>query len=76
MGADLPLFPGAPEQHPPAVVWTDEHYLERCARCDGTGRVECPYPSRYSVAPDWDPTCRYCRGAGHRIWHVGKVRDA
>lgn len=74
--ADLcqpPLFPELPTQEPPLVLWTDEHSLERCGRCDGTGRKACPYPRWYDVALMWDPTCRGCNGAGWRLRHWGRI---
>lgn len=69
----LPLFPDLPSQEPPAVIWTDEHSLERCVQCNGTGRQKCWYPPWYDVAQTWDETCRHCRGAGRVLRHWGKI---
>lgn len=56
------LFPDLPEQRAPTVLYADRHSLEPCRRCGGTGREECPYPSHYRIAQEWDPVCRRCRG--------------
>lgn len=62
---DVPgLFADLPVQHAPAAIETDQHVLEPCRRCSGTGRESCPYPRHYDVAMTWDPTCRGCNGAG------------
>ena len=69
------LFEDLPEQHPPAILYADEHILERCARCKGTGREENPYPPSHRSHAEWDPVCRGCAGHGGRVLHIGAVRD-
>lgn len=56
------LFADLPEQRPPRTLYADNCALELCSRCGGTGREECPYPSHWRVAQEWEPTCRGCQG--------------
>ena len=76
MNTDLPLFLGAPNQTPPDVLYSDEHVLEPCSRCGGTGREDNPFPTWDLRRDLWDPKCRQCDGAGKRLIFVGAVRDA
>jgi hypothetical protein len=70
------LFPELPEAVAPLYLYADEHMLEPCWRCDGTGKERPPeWWSRARVELYWDPTCRKCAGAGARLVFVGPVRD-
>lgn len=75
MDTDPLLFPDLPETTAPPYLYADEHVLEPCLPCGGTGRSQNPYPAS-SARWLWDPTCRGCNGVGKRLVWVGKVRDA
>jgi hypothetical protein len=79
--ADLPelegaLFPDLPEQLPSPFRETDEHFLEPCSRCGGTGTEASPFPRGSYRHLMWDPTCRKCNGAGKRLIYIGRAVDA
>lgn len=69
------LFETLPEQRPPEIRYTDEHVLEPCSRCGGSGREACPYPRWSYRYANWDPTCRGCKGKGRRLIFVGRAID-
>ncbi len=69
------LFPDLPEQAVPLFRQTDEHVLEPCSRCGGSGREENPHPRGSYRYMTWEPTCVRCGGAGARLIHVGRFVD-
>jgi len=71
---DVPLFPDLPEAVAPRYLYADEHVLEPCLRCDGTGKEHPPeWWSKARAA--FHPTCRGCRGAGASLVFAGPVQD-
>jgi hypothetical protein len=75
MATEPPLFADLPDAVAPPYLYADEHVLEPCVPCGGTGRAENPYPYRHPRHWFWDPTCRSCNGVGKRLVFVGPVRD-
>ena len=67
--ADLPVQEASPFREP------DEHFLEPCSRCAGTGTEECPYPRWHPRYILWNPACVKCHGAGKILTHVGPAID-
>jgi hypothetical protein len=65
------LFPDLPVQRPPAELACDTHVLEPCRRCGGKGSEGNPFPRWHPRHLDWDPRCRGCEGAGHRLRRLG-----
>ena len=70
------LFSHLPVQFPPPFLEADEHVLEPCGICGGTGSEESPFPRGSYRHLMWDPTCRKCKGAGKRLIYVGRAVDA
>jgi DnaJ-class molecular chaperone len=68
------LFADLPVQKPSPFRETDEHWLEPCSHCRGSGRAE---PERRGSVWHliWPPVCRHCNGAGKRLIHAGKAAD-
>lgn len=71
MSSVIQLFDALPDQTAPSHLYADEHVLEPCVRCSGTGVEKFPGPSWSPRRLLWDPTCRDCRGGGKRLIWVG-----
>lgn len=71
------LFPDLPAQTPPATLYSDEHALERCARCNATGIEHDRRPAwkRNRDPNGWDTTCRGCHGAGRVLRYLGPITN-
>ena len=73
---EQPLFPDLPIAVASPYLYADQHVLEPCLRCDGTGAMPNPHPRGSKAHWFWEPVCRKCNGAGKRLIFVGPVRDA
>lgn len=71
----LSLFPDLPEAVAPRNLYADEHVLEPCLPCGGTGVLANPHPRSSKHHWFWDSTCQRCSGAGERLVFVGPARD-
>jgi hypothetical protein len=76
MSDEPALFPALPSLTAPPYQYADEHVLEPCLHCDGTGTVANPHPRGSARHWLWDPGCKRCNGVGKRLVFVGPVRDA
>ena len=75
MSEDAGLFAELPIQEASPFRETDEHWLEPCSRCGGTGREESPHPRGSYRHLMWEPTCCKCDGVGKRLIYIGKAID-
>ena len=70
------LFRDLPVQLPSPFLEADEHVLEPCGLCGGSGVEVNPFPRGSYRHFMWDPTCRKCQGAGKRLIYIGRAVDA
>jgi DnaJ-class molecular chaperone len=67
----MTLFANLPEQSPPSAIWVDEHSLEDCSKCRGTGRHRYYAISGGYQAQRFTEACRHCRGGGKVLRYIG-----
>lgn len=71
------LFEDLPVQPVPLRLYSDQHVLEPCPTCTGTGvNPEWPGDDEPAWWRDWfDPKCSACAGGGKRLLFVGPAVD-